>query len=44
MIVSEYLGLKGLNYAYRNEHAKAEKDFEQLLAQAPQIILVIKKI
>lgn len=31
----EYLGLKGLNYAYRNEHAKAEKYFEQLLAQAP---------
>ncbi|MEG1156824.1 MAG: poly-beta-1,6 N-acetyl-D-glucosamine export porin PgaA, partial [Acinetobacter sp.] len=31
----EYLGLKGLNYAYRNEHAKAEQYFEQLLAQAP---------
>lgn len=31
----EYLGLKGLNYAYRNEHAKAEHYFEQLVAQAP---------
>ncbi len=31
----EYLALKGLNYAYRNEHAKAEQYFEQLLAQAP---------
>ncbi|MCO8044564.1 poly-beta-1,6 N-acetyl-D-glucosamine export porin PgaA [Acinetobacter bohemicus] len=31
----EYLGLKGLNYAYRNEHAMAERYFEQLVAQAP---------
>jgi poly-beta-1,6 N-acetyl-D-glucosamine export porin PgaA len=31
----EYLALKGLNYAYRNEHAKAQQYFEQLLAQAP---------
>lgn len=34
----EYLGLKGLNYAYRNEHAKAEQYFEQLVAQAPNNI------
>ncbi|NCI77482.1 poly-beta-1,6 N-acetyl-D-glucosamine export porin PgaA [Acinetobacter kanungonis] len=31
----EYLGLKGLNYAYRNEHAKAEDYFEKLIAQSP---------
>lgn len=32
---SEFLSLKGLNYAYRNELQKAEPYFEQLLAQAP---------
>ena len=32
---SEFLSLKGLNYAYRNEHQKAEQYFEQLVAQAP---------
>ena len=31
----EYLGLKGLNYAYRNEHAKAEQYFLKLTAQSP---------
>ena len=34
----EYFGLKGLNYAYRNEHAKAEQYFEQLVAKAPNNI------
>ena len=32
---SEYLSLVGLNYAYRNEHAKAEKYFQDLVAKAP---------
>lgn len=35
----EYLALKGLNYAYRNEHKKAEKYFKALLATAPNNIV-----
>lgn len=31
----QYLALKGLNYAYRNEHAKAEQYFETLVSTAP---------
>ena len=31
----EFLSLKGLNYAYRNEHDKAEKYFEDLISKAP---------
>lgn len=31
----EFLSLKGLNYAYRNEHEKAEQYFEKLVAEAP---------
>lgn len=31
----QYLALKGLNYAYRNEHAKAEQYFETLVSIAP---------
>jgi biofilm PGA synthesis protein PgaA len=30
-----YLSLKGLNYAYRNEHDKAEKYFQKLVEHAP---------
>lgn len=32
---SEFLSLKGLNYAYRNQLQKAEQYFEQLVTQAP---------
>ncbi|MGE8541612.1 MAG: poly-beta-1,6 N-acetyl-D-glucosamine export porin PgaA [Acinetobacter sp.] len=32
---AEFIALKGLNYAYRNEHAKAEKYFDELGAKAP---------
>ncbi len=32
---TEFLTLKGLNYAYRNEHDKAEQYFEKLVAEAP---------
>ncbi|WP_228258818.1 poly-beta-1,6 N-acetyl-D-glucosamine export porin PgaA [Acinetobacter ihumii] len=35
---AEYLALVGLNYAYRNEHAKAEQYFENLIAKAPNNI------
>jgi biofilm PGA synthesis protein PgaA len=31
----EYLTLKGLHYAYRNEHDKAEKYFTDLISKAP---------
>ena len=30
-----YLSLKGLNYAYRNQHAKAEQYFQNLVEHAP---------
>ncbi len=36
---SEYLGLVGLNYAYRNEDAKAEQHFEELVAKAPNNVV-----
>lgn len=36
---SEYLGLVGLNYAYRNEDAKAEQHFEELVAKAPNNVI-----
>nr|WP_241675258.1 poly-beta-1,6 N-acetyl-D-glucosamine export porin PgaA [Acinetobacter guerrae] len=32
---AEYLALVGLNYAYRNEHAKAERYFQALVSKAP---------
>jgi hypothetical protein len=35
---AEYLALKGLNYAYRNEQAKAERYFQDLVAKAPNNI------
>ena len=35
---AEYLDLKGLNYAYRNEQAKAERYFQDLVAKAPNNI------
>lgn len=36
---SEYLALVGLNYAYRQEYAKAEQYYEQLIAKAPNNVL-----
>ncbi|WP_407308366.1 poly-beta-1,6 N-acetyl-D-glucosamine export porin PgaA [Acinetobacter sp.] len=36
---SEYLGLVGLNYAYRNQDAKAEQHFEELVAKAPNNVV-----
>ncbi len=36
---TEYLGLVGLNYAYRNEDAKAEQHFEELVAKAPNNVV-----
>ncbi|MBK0064054.1 MULTISPECIES: poly-beta-1,6 N-acetyl-D-glucosamine export porin PgaA [unclassified Acinetobacter] len=35
---AEYLALVGLNYAYRNEHAKAERYFQDLVTKAPNNI------
>ncbi|WP_353144305.1 poly-beta-1,6 N-acetyl-D-glucosamine export porin PgaA [Acinetobacter pragensis] len=32
---AEFIALKGLNYAYRNEHHKAEKYFNELTEKAP---------
>ncbi|QOW50338.1 MULTISPECIES: poly-beta-1,6 N-acetyl-D-glucosamine export porin PgaA [unclassified Acinetobacter] len=32
---TEFIALKGLNYAYRNEHEKAERYFNDLTAKAP---------
>jgi len=36
---SEYLSLVGLNYVYRNEYAKAENYFENLVAKAPNNVV-----
>ncbi|MGE8683452.1 MAG: poly-beta-1,6 N-acetyl-D-glucosamine export porin PgaA [Acinetobacter sp.] len=32
---AEFIALKGLNYAYRNEHSKAEQYFNELTTKAP---------
>lgn len=32
---TEFIGLKGLNYVYRKEHAKAERYFNEIVAKAP---------
>lgn len=39
-----YLSLKGLNYAYRNEQAKAEQYFEALVAKTPSNISYINNL